>query len=114
MNMKDQLERWLKIPVETEHLEFKEAKQQFDTTKLLRYCVALANEGGGHLILGVNNEPPRQVVGTNAFPSEQAKNKIKARIVEKLHIRVDICEVDTSVSFSTSSIINFSRRSETI
>jgi ATP-dependent DNA helicase RecG len=41
------LERWLVAPAEREHLEFKEAKQQFDTTKLLRYCIALANEGGG-------------------------------------------------------------------
>jgi ATP-dependent DNA helicase RecG len=41
------LNQWLTTPVETENLEFKEAKQQYDTTKLLRYCVALANEGGG-------------------------------------------------------------------
>ena len=38
------LDRWLVAPAEHEHLEFKEAKQQYDTTKLLRYCVALANE----------------------------------------------------------------------
>jgi len=84
----------LMVPVETEPLEFKEAKQQFDTTKLLRYCVALSNEGGGHLVLGVTNKPPRQVVGTKAFPSEQAINNIKARIVDKLRLRVDICEVN--------------------
>jgi len=84
----------LKKPVETEPLEFKETKQQFDTTKLLRYCVALSNEGGGHLVLGVTNKSPRQVVGTKAFPSEQAINNIKARIVDKLRLRVDICEVN--------------------
>jgi ATP-dependent DNA helicase RecG len=50
----ENLEKWLNEPAETEHLEFKEAKQQYDTTKLLRYCVALANEGGGYLILGVS------------------------------------------------------------
>ena len=42
----ENLEQWLLAPAETEQLEFKEAKQQYDTTKLLRYCVALANEGG--------------------------------------------------------------------
>lgn len=47
-----QLEHWLAGAPETEHLEFKEAKQQYDSTKLLRYCVALANEGGGYLVLG--------------------------------------------------------------
>ena len=57
------LERWLLAPAETEQLEFKEAKNQFDTTKLKKYCVALANERGGHLVLGVTDKPPRQVAG---------------------------------------------------
>ena len=43
MTIEPRLTEWLAAPVETEHLEFKEAKQQFDTTKLLKYCVALAN-----------------------------------------------------------------------
>ena len=47
------LEKWLVEPVETEHLEFKEAKNQFDTTKLMRYCVAISNEGGGSLVVTV-------------------------------------------------------------
>lgn len=87
------LQRWLTTPVETEHLEFKEAKQQFDTTKLLRYCVALANEGGGHLVLGVSDKPPRQVVGSQAFATISDLNGIKARIVDKLHVRVDTFEL---------------------
>lgn len=62
MTTLDTLSRWLTAPAETEHLEFKEAKQQFDTTKLLCYCVALANEGGGHLVLGVTDRPPRRVL----------------------------------------------------
>ena len=39
-----ELERWMGVPREGEHLEFKEAKNQFDTTGLFRYCVAIANE----------------------------------------------------------------------
>ena len=89
----DILQRWLVAPAENEHLEFKEAKQQFDTAKLLRYCVALANEGGGHLILGVTDRPPRCVVGTQAFASVSDLNDIKARIVDKLRIRVDVVEL---------------------
>ena len=87
------LQQWLTAPAETEHLEFKEAKQQFDTTKLMRYCVALANERGGHLVLGVSDKLPRQVVGSQAFSSTTELNDIKARIVEKLHIRVDTVEL---------------------
>jgi len=87
------LARWLVAPAEHEHLEFKEAKQQYDTTKLLRYCVALGNEGGGHLVLGVSDKHPRQVVGTNAFASLPDINKIKAYIVEKLRMRVETTEL---------------------
>lgn len=61
-----ELNEWLSAPRESAHLEFKEAKNQYDTTKLFRYCVALANEGSGKLILGVTNEMPRRVVGTKA------------------------------------------------
>jgi ATP-dependent DNA helicase RecG len=52
---------------EHQRLEFKEAKNQFDGHKLNRYCVALANEGGGQLVLGVTDRVPRRVVGTSAF-----------------------------------------------
>jgi len=89
----ENLQNWLNAPAETEWLEFKEAKQQFDTTKLLRYCVALANEGGGYLVLGVTDKPPRRVVGSQAFPSLTALNDIKARIVDKLRFRVDATEL---------------------
>jgi len=89
----DTLQRWLDSPVETERLEFKEAKHQYDTTKLLRYCVALANEGGGHLVLGVSDKPPRKVVGTQAFASSMELNQLKALIVQKLHARVEVVEL---------------------
>lgn len=91
----DTLHRWLTAPAETEHLEFKEAKQQYDTAKLMRYCVALANEGGGHLVLGVSDKKPRRVVGSQAFASAEHLNSLKAAIVEKLRIRVDTVELTT-------------------
>ncbi len=87
------LEKWLNAPAETERLEFKEAKLQYDTTKLLRYCVALANEGGGYLILGVSDKRPRRVVGSQAFLSPTDLNDIKSRIVDKLRFRVDATEL---------------------
>lgn len=84
------LAHWLTTPAESEHLEFKEAKNQFDSTKLLRYCVALANEGGGYLVLGVTDKLPRRVVGSQAFSSASHLNDIKARIVNALRIRVEV------------------------
>src|SRR5579872_4125118 len=87
----DQIDLWRQVPTETEILEFKEAKNQFDNKKLYSYCVAIANEGGGHLILGIKNAPPRIVVGTNAFnnPAEMAE-----KIFRTLGFRVDISEVE--------------------
>ncbi|MGC1434401.1 MAG: ATP-binding protein [Terriglobales bacterium] len=65
----EQVDIWRAAPTETQTLEFKEARNQYDTDKLFIYCVAIANEGGGHLVLGVSNKPPREVVGTKAFLS---------------------------------------------
>jgi len=89
----DTLDHWLTTPTESERLEFKEAKQQFDLVKLLRYCVALANEGGGYVVLGVSDKKPRRVVGSQAFATTTALNEVKARIVEKFGCRVDTTEL---------------------
>ena len=87
------LDKWLLLPTETEKLEFKEAKSQFDRAKLLKYCVGLANEGGGHIILGVTDKRPRQVVGSLAWANPSELNSIKAYIVEQLGFRVDATEL---------------------
>ncbi len=86
----EQVNVWRAVPTETQTLEFKEAKNQYDTDKLFGYCVAIANEGGGYLILGVKNAPPREVVGTTAFPNTVA---FAERIFQAVGFRVDIDEV---------------------
>jgi ATP-dependent DNA helicase RecG len=85
-----EIDTWRKVPREHHTLEFKAAKTDFDKTKLYRYCVAIANEGGGKLILGIADTPPRQVVGTAAFPSPQA---IAEKLLTVLNFRVDVEEV---------------------
>ncbi len=50
-------------------------------------------KGGGYLILGVTDKPPRRVVGSQAFDSAPALNTIKARIVETLKFRVEVTEL---------------------
>lgn len=52
---------------EDEHLECKRAENGYDFKKLVRYCAALANEGGGKIVLGVSDKPPRRVEWTKAF-----------------------------------------------
>ena len=85
-----QIDAWRATRSEHQNLEFKEAKTQYDNRKLCKYCVALANEGGGHLLLGVEDQPPRRVVGTSAFndPIDMA-----AKLFQMLGFRVDIEEV---------------------
>lgn len=85
----EQLEHWLKKPEEI-NLEFKEAKNDFDRQrKLPDYCAAIANEGGGKLILGVNNKG--QVIGTKAF--DGTHNKQAHDLLNKLKIRVEVEEL---------------------
>jgi len=83
------LAAWMRSD-EDEHLEFKEAKGDFKFDKLRDYCAALANEGGGRLVLGVTDRRPRRVVGSRAFGNLQAT---KADLLQQLHIRVEVTEL---------------------
>lgn len=62
-----QFEEYLSAPEGT-RLEFKSARKSYEFDKMVNYCVALANERGGIIILGVTDKRPRQVFGTAAFP----------------------------------------------
>jgi predicted HTH transcriptional regulator len=88
-----QIDIWRASSSETQCLEFKEAKNQFDNETLFQYCVAMANEGGGYLLLGVSNAPPRRVVGTSAF---RDPIKMEEKLFQNLGFRVDVEEVQHS------------------
>ncbi len=97
----------LKRKSEDENLEFKEAKESFSIlgnggsqrNSLLGYAVALGNEGGGHLILGVENmiNPKtglRDIVGTRALENiEDTKSKIFCKI--NLRIQIEEFIIDS-------------------
>jgi ATP-dependent DNA helicase RecG len=85
-----QIDLWRQAPPEYQNLEFKEAKNQFDREKLSAYCVAIANEGGGHLVLGVADSPPRPVVGTAAFGDVV---EAADRLFQKIGFRVDVEQI---------------------
>lgn len=89
MTRERQVDAWLQGN-EDEHLEFKEARQNFHFEKLVKYCAALANEGGGSIVLGVTDKRPRCVVGTNTF---QDLERTKAGLIEKLRLRIEAHEV---------------------
>ncbi|MCX6689061.1 MAG: putative DNA binding domain-containing protein [Methanoregula sp.] len=85
----DIIDRWISGN-EDEHCEFKEAKYAFDKNELTDYCIALANEGGGHLILGVTDLKPRIVIGSQAFHS--TLEELKHQLLQRIHFRVDVTE----------------------
>lgn len=85
----EEFEQLLAAPEGT-RLEFKEARNRFDVEVLLRYCVALANEGGGKIVLGVTDGRPRRVVGTSAFPEP---GRIEAHIYQEIGRQVRIEEI---------------------
>jgi ATP-dependent DNA helicase RecG len=86
-------------------VEFKEAKRDFNFAGgshadpaerrkcVLGYVVALANEGGGLLVLGVKEKKqlPHEIVGT-AF-AEGKTGKMEDEIYERLSIRVNVEEL---------------------
>lgn len=85
-----QIDLWRQARSEHQNLEFKEAKTQLDFRKSCEYCVALANEGGGFLLLGIADKPPRPVVGTLACNDVVG---MAAKLFETIRFRVDVEEV---------------------
>jgi len=78
----------MQADTEDEHVEFKEAKNNLHSGDLPEYCCALANEGGGKLILGVTNKKPRQVVGSRAYREPHLVTK-REELYSELGIRVE-------------------------
>lgn len=70
---------------EGEHYQFKEAKTRFDLNEAVRCCCALANCGGGKLVLGISDKRPRKIVGSQAFAQPESARRI---LIDKLHVKV--------------------------
>ncbi|MCY7315579.1 MAG: ATP-binding protein [Rubrivivax sp.] len=90
----------LALAQESEHVEFKEGKTNLHFDKLVEYTVALAHEGGGCIVLGVNDRPPRRVVGTQAF-------ELPARTGGGLHERLQIKVVCEEVLHADGRVLVF-------
>ena len=71
-------------------VEFKEAKTQFSYNSgrksVLGYVSALANEGGGYLVLGVRESAPHEICGSSAF--EGREGKLEQDVYRDLKIRI--------------------------
>ena len=76
---------------ETEHVELKgwkpsipfEGLEKFENRRcLLGYCVAIGNEGGGYLIVGVSDNG--DIIGTSATLAVDAKKKVYDKTSQKI------------------------------
>ena len=81
MTTPEQFQAWL-AAAEGPRIEFKAARGGFPFEELVKYCVALANEGGGTILLGVTDTRPREVPGTQAFTEP---GRTEAGLFEQLH-----------------------------
>ncbi|MDA0921797.1 MAG: putative DNA binding domain-containing protein [Planctomycetota bacterium] len=98
------LEEWVQDK-EGETLEFKRATNRFDFEDLAKYCSALANEGGGRIVLGVTDERPRQIVGSKAFDQPERTRK---GLCERIPLAIDFEEIHHPDCASGSRVLVFS------
>lgn len=76
----EKLNELMILPAETEYIEFKEAKNNFDFDKLGKYFSALSNEANlkmqkyAWLIFGVSDKVPRKIVGTSFRNGSELQN----------------------------------------
>jgi ATP-dependent DNA helicase RecG len=85
----DELKAWLGAE-EGARFEFKEAKTNFHFDRLVQYATAIANEGGGKIVLGVTDSRPRKVVGTKAFVTAE---RTKQGLIDRLRLRFEVEEM---------------------
>ena len=83
------LEKWMQ-DAEGENLEFKAARGEFSFDKLTKYSVAIANEKGGRIILGVTDKRPRAVCGTQSFVDIEST---QTRLTQRLHLPIQCREI---------------------
>src|ERR1051325_6167958 len=63
-----------------------------DNKKIAEYAVALGNEGGGWLLIGVTDRKPRKIIGI-AEQSQSDLQRIQKSIFDATSIRINIARL---------------------
>jgi len=93
------LRELMALPSETEWVEFKEAKNNFDFDDLGRYFSALSNEANikaesaGWLIFGVTDHAPRQIVGSRYRHQKPGLEKLKREISKQTNHQTTFADI---------------------
>lgn len=97
--LKAKLDELRGLPAELEWFDFKEAKRSFDPEKLGEYFSALSNEANlkgqpcGWLIFGVEDRPPRTIVGTQYKTERGALDVMKKHVADQTTQRLTFVEI---------------------
>ncbi len=98
VDLQNKLSELRSLPGETEVVEFKEAKNQFDFGKLGKYFSALSNEANlknqrsGWLVFGIADKG-KQIVGTNFRDDRVSLDSLKGEIANKTTNRITFLEI---------------------
>lgn len=104
------LEQLLALSVESEVVEFKEAKTSFDFTKLGKYFSALSNEANlsgrpyAWLIFGITDH--HEVVGSQFELNRAELDKLKQHIAEKTTNRITFIDIH-ELSYTNKRVVLF-------
>lgn len=95
--LKAKLDEFLRLPAETEWVEFKTAATSFSVDNLGKYFSALSNEANlkhqedGWLVFGVNDV--KSIVGTSYRKDRKSLDKLKGEIAEHTTSRIGFIEI---------------------
>lgn len=96
--LQDNLNNLLSLSAENEIVEFKEAKNNYDSTKLGRYFSALSNEANLHgktcawLVFGVEDKK-HNIVGSKFRPVRKDLDSLKGEIAKKITNGISFIEI---------------------
>lgn len=82
----------LMVGDETEHVEFKPSLEP--RTEIARYAVGIGNSGGGHLVIGVTNRPPRRIQPVAPLPMDEIQQILRS-VYDSAQIHVQVENLPT-------------------
>ena len=97
--LKAKLEELMALPSETEWVEFKEAKNNYDFNDLGEYFSALSNEANlngkpaSWLVFGVTNKLPRQICGSNYRLQSPGLENFKKEIAQHTNNQITFIDI---------------------
>lgn len=110
--LQSKLSELMALPAEVEWVEFKEARNNFDSDDLGKYFSALSNEANlknqewSWLVFGVTNKPPRKIIDSRYRLSRPLLDSLKKEIADHTTNRLTFEEI-YELSFPEGRVVLF-------